>query len=81
MTTLKLLSTGLIAVAMLGGPAVARERHTNVRPSAMQADPVASYGSAYQVGRGCVPAPRVGAFATAPWTGNNVPCEPGTGSF
>ncbi|ULK96999.1 hypothetical protein [Bradyrhizobium sp. I71] len=81
MTTLKLLSTGLIAVAMLGGPAMARERHEGARPSAMQADPVASYGSDYQVGRACVPAPRVGAFATAPWTGNNVPCEPGTGSF
>ncbi|WLB86129.1 hypothetical protein [Bradyrhizobium japonicum] len=81
MTTLKLLSTGLIAVAMLGGPVMAREHHDGARPSAMQADPVASYGPVYQVGRACVPAPRVGAFATAPWTGNNVPCEPGTGSF
>ncbi|WP_440639118.1 hypothetical protein ACSHT2_32810 [Bradyrhizobium sp. PUT101] len=81
MTTLKLLSTGLIAVAMLGGPVMARESHSGARPSAMQADPVASDGPIYQVDRACVPAPRVGAFATAPWTGNNVPCEPGTGSF
>jgi len=27
-------------------------------------------------GRVCIPAPRVGAFATAPWGGDNVPCEP-----
>ncbi|PJG55196.1 hypothetical protein CVM73_11555 [Bradyrhizobium forestalis] len=81
MTTLKLLSSGLIAVAMLGGPAMARTSHAVTHPSAMQADPVASEGLAYQGERACVPAPRVGAFATAPWTGNNVPCEPGTGSF
>ncbi|UWU78749.1 hypothetical protein N2603_09935 [Bradyrhizobium huanghuaihaiense] len=81
MTTLKLLSTGLIAIAMLGGPVLARTSHAVTHPSAMQADPVASEGVVYQGGRACVPAPRVGAFATAPWTGNNVPCEPGTGSF
>jgi len=44
-------------------------------------DTVATSAPVYQGERGCVPAPRVGAFATAPWTGNNVPCEPGTGSF
>lgn len=81
MTTLKLLSTGLIAVAMLGGPVMARTSHAVSHPSTMQADPVVSEGLIYQGGRACVPAPRVGAFATAPWTGNNVPCEPGTGSF
>ncbi|OPY98808.1 hypothetical protein A5906_29980 [Bradyrhizobium sacchari] len=81
MTTLKLLSSGLIAVAMLGGPVMARTSHAVTHPSAMQADPVASKGLVYQGGRACVPAPRVGAFATAPWTGDNVPCEPGTGSF
>ncbi|PPQ21244.1 hypothetical protein GA0061098_1001310 [Bradyrhizobium shewense] len=81
MSTLKLLSTGLIAVAMLGGPVMARERHAVVRPSSMEANPAASNASLYRDGRTCVPAPRVGAFATAPWTGDNVPCEPGTGSF
>ncbi|WP_128923439.1 hypothetical protein [Bradyrhizobium guangxiense] len=81
MTTLKLLSTGLVAVAVLGGPVMARTSHAVTHPSAMQADPVTSQGFADQGGRACVPAPRVGAFATAPWTGNNVPCEPGTGSF
>lgn len=75
-TTLKLLSTGLVAVATLAGPAMARTSHMVARPSAMQAQPVASEGLVYQ--GVCVPAPRVGAFATAPWTGNNVPCEPGT---
>ncbi|MFK4646883.1 hypothetical protein ABIF96_005457 [Bradyrhizobium ottawaense] len=39
MSTLKLLSTGLIAVAMLGGPVMARERHAVVRPSSMEANP------------------------------------------
>jgi hypothetical protein len=48
----------------------------------MTTDTAASDAPFYQQGgRVCVPAPRVGAFATAPWTGNNVPCEPGTGSF
>ncbi|PIT00796.1 hypothetical protein TSA1_08455 [Bradyrhizobium nitroreducens] len=78
MTTLKLLSTGLIAVAMLGGPVAAHTSHAVARSSAMQANSVASEGLVYQGGRVCVPAPRVGAFATAPWTGDNVPCEPGT---
>ncbi|WP_061027746.1 hypothetical protein [Bradyrhizobium sp. CCH5-F6] len=81
MTTLKLFSTGLIAIAMLAGPAMARTNHTVARSSAMQAEPVASQGLVYQGGSACVPAPRVGAFATAPWTGNNVPCEPGTGGL
>ncbi|AJA64184.1 MULTISPECIES: hypothetical protein [Bradyrhizobium] len=82
MTTLKLLSTGLIAAAVLGGPVMAREHHAAMRQPAMTTDTAASGEPFYQQdGRVCVPAPRVGAFATAPWTGNNVPCEPGTGGF
>jgi hypothetical protein len=82
MTTLKLLSAGLLAAAVLGGPVMAREHHTVVRQPAMEADTFAPAGPFYQAGgRACIPAPRVGAFATAPWTGSNVPCEPGTGSF
>ena len=80
-TTFKLLATGLVAVATLAGPAMARTSHMVARPSAMQAQPIASEGLVYQGDRVCVPAPRVGAFATAPWTGNNVPCEPGTGGL
>ena len=82
MTTSKLFSIGLIAAAMLGGPVMAREHHRAVQQPTMEADTVAATTPFYYPGeRACVPAPRVGAFATAPWTGNNVPCEPGTGSF
>jgi hypothetical protein len=82
MTTSRLLSMGLIAAAMLGGPVMAREHHRVVRQPAMEADTVATNTPFYYSGeRACIPAPRVGAFATAPWTGNNVPCEPGTGSY
>lgn len=82
MTTLKLLSMGLIAAAMLGGPVMAREHNRVVRQPAVEADTIATNAPFYDSGeRACIPAPRVGAFATAPWTGNNVPCEPGTGSY
>lgn len=81
MITFKLLSTGLITAAVLAGPVMAREHHAVARRPAMEADTAASNAPIYQGGRDCVSAPRVGAFATAPWTGDNVPCEPGTGSF
>ncbi|MDQ8731728.1 hypothetical protein LPJ38_12735 [Bradyrhizobium daqingense] len=81
MITSKLLPMGLIAAALIGGPVMAREHHAPMRQPVMQSDTVASNVPIYQDSRGCVPAPRVGAFATAPWTGNNVPCEPGTGAF
>jgi hypothetical protein len=81
MTNLKLLSTGLIAVAMLATPAMARESSSLARRTAVEANAAAPDTPFYSAGSACVPAPRVGAFATAPWTGNNVPCEPGTGAF
>ena len=81
MTNLKLLSTGLIAVAMLATPAMARESGSLARRAAVEANAAAPEAPFYSGDRACVPAPRVGAFATAPWTGNNVPCEPGTGAF
>jgi hypothetical protein len=81
MTNLKLLSTGLIAVAMLATPAMARESGSLARRAAVEANAAVPAASTYSADRTCVPAPRVGAFATAPWTGNNVPCEPGTGAF
>ncbi|MCA1428554.1 MULTISPECIES: hypothetical protein [unclassified Bradyrhizobium] len=81
MTTSKLLSIGLIAAAMLGGPVMAREHQRAAQRPDVGADTVAATTPFHYPGeRACVPAPRVGAFATAPWTGNNVPCEPGTGS-
>jgi hypothetical protein len=81
MMNLKLLSTGLIAVAMLATPAMARESRLASKRVAVEANAAAPDGPFYSGDRACVPAPRVGAFATAPWTGNNVPCEPGAGAF
>ena len=78
MTTIKLLSAGMIAAAMLATPAMARDHHTakrHVTESANMGDPAADR---YVDGPGCVQAPRVGAFATEPWIGGNVPCEPGS---
>ena len=76
MTTLKLLSAGLIVAAMFASPAMARESSANARRTAVDAyaavdrAPVASK-------RGCVRAPNAGAFATAPW--RQAPCEPASG--
>ena len=76
MTKLKLLSATLIATAMLATPAMARKSHVASRRLAEDANASASPAAPYINGRVCVPAPRVGAFATAPWGGDNVPCEP-----
>jgi hypothetical protein len=74
MTKIKLLSAGLIATAMLAMPAMARENYVAKRHVAEEAN--ASASPTVIDGRGCIPAPRVGAFATEPWGGDNVPCEP-----
>jgi hypothetical protein len=71
MTKLKLLSAALIATAMLATPAMARKSRV-----AENANASVSPTARYIDGRVCIPAPRVGAFATAPWGGNNVPREP-----
>ena len=76
MTKLKLLSATLIATAMLATPAMARKSHVTSRHPVLDANASASPTARYIDGRVCIPAPRVGAFATAPWGGNNVPCEP-----
>jgi hypothetical protein len=80
MTHLKLLSAGFVAVAMLAAPAMAREGHTS-RHHAEAANPGAAPAPIDVAGRLCYPAPRVGAFATEPWTGGNVPCEPESGAY
>jgi hypothetical protein len=76
MYKVKLLSAALLTAAALATPALAAT-HTvrHVAPndhgrmmSTMNRDE----------GDSCVRAPRVGAFATAPWT-NAAPCEPNTG--
>jgi hypothetical protein len=75
MTKSKLLAAGLIAAAMLAGPVAAREIHQTTRQVAEGADVSALSDAPYVDGRACVPAPRVGAFATQPWD-NSTPCEP-----
>ena len=77
MTTLKVLSAALVVGAMLATPAMARESHViSSRHFAKGTNANASATARYADGRVCIPAPRVGAFATAPWTGDNIPCEP-----
>jgi len=68
MSKIKYLSMVALAVTTVAAPAMAREKA--VAQQATQ--------SAYADvdGRVCVAAPRVGAFATQPWTNGNVPCEP-----
>jgi hypothetical protein len=74
MAKLKIIAAALLATAVIGAPAMAREyshpRHRIIVNAA--AEP----GVSYLNGRACVPAPRVGAFATAPWGNGNIPCEP-----
>jgi hypothetical protein len=79
MTKLKLLSAALIAAATLATPAMAMARTSHVASRqhlAEDANASAFLPTQNFDGRVCVPAPRVGAFATAPWSEDNVPCEP-----
>jgi hypothetical protein len=76
MTTIKLLSAGLIAAAMLASPAMAREHHVTKHQAAMEASAKATSAEHYADGRSCIREPRVGAFAGDPWTAATVPCEP-----
>jgi hypothetical protein len=72
----KLLSAALIAAAMLATPAMARTSHVTSQRLAEDAN-ASAFPTARNIdGRVCVPAPRVGAFATDPWSDDNVPCEP-----
>lgn len=77
MTNFKLLSAGVIAAAMLTTPVLAKPHHTHhVRHVAEATGAVAApAGARYINGRVCVPAPRIDAYATAPWE-NETPCEP-----
>jgi len=75
MAKLKLVSAALVAAAVLATPAMARQSHVTSRHLAADAYASVVPGARYDGGRGCYPAPRVGAFATAPWT-NDTPCEP-----
>jgi hypothetical protein len=73
MTTAKFLSAALIAAA-LASPAMAREARVTSRHHAYA---TSTYDARDADGRGCIPAPAVGAFATQPWD-NGPPCEPGS---
>jgi hypothetical protein len=75
MANFKLLSAGLLATAMLTTPVLARQHHVRVHHVAESADAAVPAGARYVDGRLCVPAPRVGAYATQPWE-NETPCEP-----
>jgi hypothetical protein len=73
MTTVKLLSAALIAAATLATPAMAPEGHVTLRH---QAHATTTSDARNVYGRGCIPAPAVGAFATQPWDYAS-PCQPG----
>ena len=77
MTTIKLLSASLITTAMLTAAATAREHRVTPRHPVVHVDTAAPQGARYIDGTYCVPAPRVGAFATQPWD-KAPPCEPTT---
>ena len=81
MTTIRLLSAGLVATAMFMTPAMARQHHVTPRHQTESIDAAAPEGARYfggaygAYGAYCTPAPRVGAFATQPWD-QAPPCEP-----
>lgn len=75
MAKLTILFAALGTAAVLTGPALAREHHTRVHHVTEAPAVAAAPEARYVDGRLCIPAPRVGAFATEPWT-NDTPCEP-----
>jgi hypothetical protein len=72
MRNLKILSAALLAAATLATPALAAAPRHVATDSRMMSTMHRDEGNS------CVRAPRVGAFATEPWT-NAAPCEPNTG--
>jgi hypothetical protein len=81
MSKLRFLSVGLIATAVIVGPATAREHLLASRHVAVDQYTVGdAYAGSARSTPSCIPAPRVGAFATAPWT-NETPCEPTSGYY
>jgi len=79
MNKLAVLSTALVAAAIFAAPAMAREHHRAPRQAATdQYVAVDAYAGPARGTYACVAAPRVGAFATQPWT-TEPPCEPVSG--
>jgi hypothetical protein len=77
MNKLQLLSAGLVAATMFATPALARESHLKAPHHVENANASAALGIRRDE-HSCIPAPRVGAFATQPWD-NGPPCEPTLG--
>jgi hypothetical protein len=78
MTTLKLLSAGLIAAVMLSMPAMACKNCLAKRHVAKKANASASLVARYMDSHAGIPAPHVGPFATPP-RGKN--CDVGDNPF
>ena len=84
MTTIRLLSAGLVATAMLIAPAMARQHHVTPRHQTESIDAAAPararyFGAAYEAYTAYYnPAPHMDAFATQPWD-QAAPCEPTVG--
>jgi hypothetical protein len=76
MRNVKILSAVLLTAASLATPALAAT-HTSRHVVTDDNGRVMSTMHRDE-GDSCVRAPRVGAFATEPWT-NAAPCEPNTG--
>jgi hypothetical protein len=91
MSKSQLLFIALVAATTFAVPATARDNYpvsSRISRAAYAGPgPYAGYYApagyayvpyaGYAIGRGCLSAPRVGAFATEPWT-DSVPCQPGT---
>jgi hypothetical protein len=78
MTTIKLLSAGLIVTAMLATPAMARENHEAKRYVAGEADARAAPTAHHVEGDFSIPSHSVGALRTPP-DGEN--CDVGDNPF
>ena len=78
MTTLKLLSAGLIATVMLSTPAVACKNCLAKRHVAKKANASASPTARYMDSHAGIRAPRIGPFATPPGGKN---CDVGDDPF
>jgi hypothetical protein len=78
MTTIKLLSAGVIATAMLATPAMARDNYLAKRHVATEANTRTSPTAHYTDGRFGIPAPRIGAFPAPPHEEN---CDVGDNPF
>jgi len=72
MRKVKLLSAVLLTAATFATPVLAASRHV-----ATDTDGRVMSTTHRDEGGGCIRAPRVGAYATEPWT--VPPCEPTTG--